>query len=60
MRRYFIWFRSEDSVIVNIKDDVNRPKNEDCDTVLQNWVAENYGDEEYEYFEIDSIPVIEL
>jgi len=33
MRRYFIWFKSEDSVILNVKDDVNRPNNEDNDTV---------------------------
>lgn len=59
-RSYFVWFKTEDSVIVNVKDDVNRPNNDDCDTVLQKWIHENYGDEPYEYFELDSVPIEEI
>lgn len=59
-REYFVWFKHEDSLIIKVKDDVNRPNNDDCDTVLQRWIHENYGELEYEYFELDSVEVVEL
>lgn len=41
----FIWFKNEDSMIVNVNDDMNRPNNDNCDTVLERWIYENYGEE---------------
>jgi DNA/RNA endonuclease YhcR with UshA esterase domain len=59
-RSYFVWFKSDDGVIVNVKDDVNRPNNDDCDTILQTWISDNYGNVEYEYTELDSVETIEI
>jgi hypothetical protein len=60
IRSYFIWFKYSDSVIVNVKEDVNRPNNDDCDTVLQTWISDNYYHEEYEYFELDSVEKVDI
>lgn len=59
-RSYYVMIKDEDGLIINVKDDPNRPNNDDCDTVLQRWIYENYGDKEYEYEDIDSVEVVEL
>lgn len=59
-RTYCLMIEGEDNLLVKVKDDVNRPNNDDCDTVLQTWIHENYGDRKYEYVDIESIEVVEL
>lgn len=60
IRKYFVWFKEEDCVIVNVKDDVNRPNNPDCESVLQGWIHENYGNKAYEYFELDAVESVNI
>lgn len=59
-RKYFVWFEEEDSIIVSVEDDVNRPNNMDCDAVLQEYIHENYSSEKYEYFEIEACEHVEI
>lgn len=60
MRSYFVWFKIYDSVIVDVDENIDRPNNEDCDSVLETWVSENYGDVEYEYFSLEHCRRISL
>lgn len=59
-RKYFVVFEHADEIIVTVKDDVNRPNNPDCEQVLSEWLSENYGSDEYEYWEITNIEKISL
>lgn len=60
MRRYIVLFKKREDLIVEVKDDVNRPNNPDCDTVLENWISENYGNAEYEYLRLDDLETIKI
>jgi hypothetical protein len=44
----------EDPIVVAVKDDVNRPNNMDCHSVLEAWKTDNYGYRKYDYWEIDT------
>jgi hypothetical protein len=60
VRSYVVTFEEEDSIIVNVVDDVNRPNNDDCETILQRWIHDNYGYREYEYHELSTLEVVNL
>lgn len=60
IRKYAVLLKNEDPMIISVKDDVNRPNNPDCDAVLQEWIHENYGYREYDYFELDSAETLEI
>lgn len=60
MRRFIVLLEKKEDVIVEVKDDVNRPNNPDCETVLENWVNENYGNVKYEYLCLDDLETIKL
>ncbi|PAK28275.1 hypothetical protein CJ467_21605 [Bacillus velezensis] len=59
-RKYIVIFKDKDPVVLLVKDDVNRPNNPDCDSVLHLWVAENYGNQEYDYLEISACDHYEI
>lgn len=59
-RRYFVSFENDDSIVVNVNEDVNRPNNPSCDEVLESWVTDNYGTVRYEYSEIETCEIVEL
>lgn len=59
-RKYFVVFEHADEIVVTVKDDVNRPNNPDCERVLSEWLSENYGSDEHEYWEITNIEKISL
>jgi hypothetical protein len=55
IRQFFVSFKDEDAITVSVKEDVNRPNNPDCDQVLEEWIASNYGvGIGYEYWEVDT------
>lgn len=60
IRSFVVLFKNEDSLIVDVLEDVNRLNNPDCDTILRYWIYENYGEVEYEYFEIDNLNRIKI
>lgn len=62
IKTYFVWFplSTRDSIVVDVEDDVNRPNNDDCETVLEHYLSENYGIAIYEYCEIDSVERIKI
>lgn len=51
---YLVSFEDDDSILVTVKDDINRPNNPDCDAVLSEFIEDNYGYKEYDYIEIDT------
>ena len=53
-RTFFMLIEGEDPIVVAVKDDVNRPNNMDCDSVLEEWKTDNYGYRKYDYWEIDT------
>ncbi|MBG9587391.1 hypothetical protein [Cytobacillus firmus] len=53
-RTFFVLIDGEDPIVVTVKDDVNRPNNADCDSVLEAWKTDNYGYSPYDYWEIDT------
>jgi hypothetical protein len=59
-RRFFVWFENEDSIVVSVKDDVNRPNNMDCHAVLEKYISENYGSKKYDYDEIETCEHTEI
>jgi hypothetical protein len=59
-RQYFVLLKDDDPIIVTVTDDVNRPNNPDCDSVLHVWMAENYGDQQYDYWELDTCEKVQI
>jgi hypothetical protein len=59
-RQYFVWIEDEDPIIVTVKDDVNRPNNPDCDSVLHEWMTDNYGSKKFGYYELDSCEKVQI
>ncbi|QGH35142.1 hypothetical protein GI584_14290 [Gracilibacillus salitolerans] len=53
-RTFFVVIEGNDPVVVTVKDDVNRPNNLDCDSVLERWVTDKYNFRPYDYWEIDT------
>jgi len=61
LRSYFVLLRNHNGVVACVEEDVNRPNNDDSETVLERWITDNYGTgADYEYFEIDSFSVVKL
>ncbi|MGE6624628.1 hypothetical protein [Bacillus pumilus] len=52
---YFVKVKGLDGFVFKVRDDVNRPNNPDPETVLEDYLHENYGNREYEYREIERI-----
>lgn len=57
---YVVVVENEDDFLVTVKDDVNRPNNPDCEQVLRNWIYENYGSRECEYWILDGMTKVSL
>jgi hypothetical protein len=53
-RTFFMLIEGEYPIVVAVKDDVNRPNNMDCHSVLEEWKTHNYGYRPYDYWEIDT------
>jgi hypothetical protein len=53
-RTFFVQIEGNDPIVITVKDDVNRPKNIDCHTVLERWVTDMYDYRPYDYWEIDT------
>ncbi|MDT0160334.1 hypothetical protein [Bacillus sp. AG4(2022)] len=60
-RQYFVVFEEHDSIVVTVKEDVNRPNNPDCEQVLETWIIDHYGHvANYEYWEISTCEKYEI
>lgn len=53
-KTFFVQIEGYDPLVVTVKDDVNRPNNLDCHSVLESWKTDNYGYRQYDYWEIDT------
>lgn len=53
-RTFFVLIEGNDPIVLTVKDDVNRPNNADCHSVLEAWKTDNYGYRSYDYWEIDT------
>lgn len=53
-KTFFMQIEGEDPIVVAVKDDVNRPNNMDCHSVVEEWKTDNYGYRKYDYWEIDT------
>ncbi|MDF0729019.1 hypothetical protein PY093_20645 [Cytobacillus sp. S13-E01] len=42
-KKFFVVFDNNEPVVLNVKEDVNRPNNPDCEQIIQNWITDNYG-----------------
>jgi hypothetical protein len=42
-KQYFVVFEEHDSIVVTVKENVDRPNNPDCEQVLETWITDNYG-----------------
>ncbi|AJD93046.1 hypothetical protein JMA_37280 (plasmid) [Jeotgalibacillus malaysiensis] len=51
--KFFVSVTGEDPVVVSVKDDINRPNNLSVSETLEEWIHDNYGFKEYEYWLID-------
>lgn len=51
---YLVSFEDDDPILVTVEEDVNRPNNPDCETVLSEFIEDNHGYREYDYIEIDA------
>lgn len=56
MRRipFFVRLAGSDSLVIHVADDPDRPNNDDAETVLADWLHDNYGDKPYEYWRLDT------
>ncbi|MHC1990257.1 hypothetical protein ACYF6V_03245 [Bacillus safensis] len=55
IRTYFVKVKGLKGFVFKVRDDVNRPNNPDPETVLEDYLHENYGNREYEYRELERI-----
>ncbi|MBO0602746.1 hypothetical protein I2483_13845 [Sporosarcina sp. E16_3] len=53
-REYLVTFEDVDSIVVSVKEDINRPNNPDCEEVLREFIEDNYGYKKYDYIEIST------
>ena len=59
-RKYLVVIEESKSMIVNVKDDPDKPSSWYCTEVLLNWLIGNYGSTPFKYYELDDIEVKEL
>ncbi len=52
VREYLVTLEDTEPILVSVEDDVNRPNNPDCETVLIEFIEDNYGYREYDYIEV--------
>ncbi|MFS1513657.1 hypothetical protein VQL36_14625 [Chengkuizengella sp. SCS-71B] len=52
MKKYFVVLKNHDPIRVKVNWDVNLPNNPDYDDILQNWIEHNYGEINYDAWEI--------
>lgn len=58
--KYIIVFKDEDSIQLNIDQDINRPNNP-CDyEIIKKYILDNYGYKQYEIVELDNIKRFEI
>lgn len=55
---YIIHFKTEDSIKIKVKQDINRPNNPDDFELIYNYIINNYGDIFFEIIEIDTIETV--
>ncbi|VIG20463.1 Uncharacterised protein [Clostridioides difficile] len=57
---YVICFAEHDSIQLDIVQDINRPNNPEDDTLIEEYVENNYGYAKYEVINLETVEKVEL